>query len=54
MTSCVVMQEEQGQLPVNHKEDTPSVTEQSIDMDTHIGGPCVGNKEKAGWKADSV
>ena len=52
--SCIVTQEEQGQVPVKRKEDMPSVTEQSNDMGTHIGGASVGNEEKAGWKADSV
>ena len=51
VTSC---EEEQGQLPVKFKEDTPSITERSNDMDTHIGGASVGNAEKAGQKADSV
>ena len=54
VTSCIVMQEEQGKLPVKGKEDTPSITERSNDMDTHIGCTSVGNAEKAGWKADSV
>ena len=53
VTSCVVTQEEQGQLLVKRKEDTPSVTEQSNDIDTGIGGTSVGNVEKAGRKADS-
>ena len=43
--SCIVMQEEQGQLPVKLKEDTPNVTERSNDMDTCIGGTSVGNVE---------
>ena len=54
VTSCIVMQEEQGKLPVKGKEDTPSITERSNDMDTRIGDPSVGNVEKAGQKADSV
>ena len=52
MTSCVVTQAEQGQLPEKCKENTQSVTGQSNDMDTCIGGTSGGNK--AGWKAGSV
>ena len=54
MTSCIVTQEEQGQVPVKRKEDTSSFTELINDMDTRIGGASVGNAEKAGQKADSV
>ena len=54
VTLHIVMQEEQGQLPVKRKEDTQSVTERSNDMYTRIGGASVGNTEKAGRKADSV
>ena len=36
------------------KEDTQSVTGQSNDMDTCIGGASVGDVEKAGRKADRV
>ena len=34
------------------KEDTPSFTERSNDMDTCIGVASVGNAEKAGQKAE--
>ena len=54
MTSCVVIQAVQGQLPEKPKENTQSVTEQSNDMDTCIGGTSGGNAEKAGPKAGSV
>ena len=52
--SCVVTQDEQGQTPEVHKEDTQRVTGQSNDTDTCIGGASVGDAEKAGRKADSV
>ena len=52
--SFVVTQEEQGQPPEKHKEDTQSVTGQINDADTHIGGASRGNTEKAGRKAGSV
>ena len=52
--SCIVMQAEQGQTLEEHKEDTQSVTGQSNDKDTYIGGASVGDAEKAGWKADSI
>ena len=53
-TIGLVTQAEQGQLPEKCKEDTQSITEQSNDMDTHIGGAILGNREKAGRKAGSV
>ena len=52
--SCVVKQEELGQRPEMHNENTLCVTERSNDVDTHIGGASVRNAEKAGRKADSV
>ena len=54
VTSCVVMQDEQGQTLKMRKEDLQSVTGQSNDMDTRIGGPRLGNTEKGSRKADSV
>ena len=54
VTSCVVIQEEQGQAPVEHNDAMQSVTRMSNDMVTFIGGASVGAMEKAGWKADSV
>ena len=54
VTSCVVTQAEQGQLPKNCKENMQSVTGRINDTDTHIGGTSEGNVEKAGWKAGSV
>ena len=54
VTSCVVTQAEQGQTTERRKEDTPSITRQSNDMDIHIGGASVGNPEKGCRKADSV
>ena len=48
VTSCLVTQDEQGQLPEKHKEDTQSVTGQSNDMETRIGGTSGENTEKAG------
>ena len=54
VTSCVVMQEEQGQTPVECSDATQSVTGKSNDMDTIIGGACVGYAEKAGQKADII
>ena len=54
MTSCLVSQDEQGQRPEVHTEDTQSITGQSNDMDTRIGGVNVVDVEKAGRKADSV
>ena len=53
-TSCVVTQEELGQRPEKHKENTQSVTGQMNDAETGIGSVSVENVEKAGWKADSV
>ena len=47
--SCLMTQAEQGQLPEKCKEDTQLVTGRSNNTDTHIGGPSVGNVEKAGW-----
>ena len=52
--SCVVMQDEHGQTPEVRKEDMQSVTGQSNDTDTPLGGPSVGDAEKAVQKADSV
>ena len=52
--SCVVAQDEQGQAQKVLREDTQSLTGQSNDTDTHIGGTSVGNAEKAGRKAVSV
>ena len=49
-----MMQAEQGQTLEMRKEDTQSITGRSNDMDTCIGGACVGDAEKAGRKADSV
>ena len=54
VTSCVVTQDEQGQTQEVFKEDTQSVTGQSNDTDTCIGGASVWDTEKAGRKADSV
>ena len=54
MTSCVVVQAEQGQTLEMCKEDTQSVTERSNDTDTRFGGASVGDVEKTGQKADSV
>ena len=54
VTSCVVMQEEQGQTPAELCDTTQCVTGTSNDMGTHIGGASVEEAEKAGWKADSV
>ena len=48
--SCVVTQEELGQQPEKRKENMHSVAGQINDEDTCIGGPSVGNAEKAGWK----
>ena len=48
------MQEELGQRPEKHKENTQSVTGRINDGETHIGEIGVGNTEKTGWKADSV
>ena len=53
VTSCVVMQEEQGQAPLECSDATQSVTRTSNDMDTRIGGASVGDV-KAGWKAELV
>ena len=44
--SCVVTQEEQGQIPEKRKEDTQSVTGQSNDSDTRIGSASGGNERK--------
>ena len=52
--SCLVMQEKQGQVQVECRDSTQSVTGKSNDTDTHIGGPSVGDMEKAGREADSV
>ena len=54
VTSCAVMQVQQGQLPEKHKEDTQNVTGQRNDTDTHIGGASGENMEKAGLKAGRV
>ena len=54
VTSCIVRQVEQGQLPEKHKEDMQSVTGQSNDRNTCIGSASRGNAEKAGRKTDSV
>ena len=48
------MQEEQGQAPAECSDAMQSLTRMSNEMDTHIGGACVGDAEKAGWKAYSV
>ena len=47
------MKAEQGQLQEKHKEDTQSVTGQSNDMDTRIGGASGGNAEKAGQSIEN-
>ena len=54
VTSCVVTQAEQGQLPEKRKENTQSVTRWSNDTNTLTGGASGGNLEKAGQKAGSV
>ena len=54
VTSCIVTQAEQGQLPEKRMEDTQSVTGRSNEIDPRIEGANVGNLEKAGQKADSV
>ena len=54
VTSCVVTQEEQGQIPAKHSDPTQSVRGTSNDMGTRIGGASVGDTEKAGWKAESL
>ena len=54
MTSCVVTQEELGQQPKKHKENTHSIAGWINVAETRIGGASVGNAEKAGPKADSV
>ena len=51
------MQEELGQQPKKHKENTQCVKGQSNCAETRIGGASVGNAEKvekAGWKAECV
>ena len=52
VTSCVVMQEEQGQAPVDCSDTMRSVRGKNNDMDTRIGGSSVCDAEKAGWKAE--
>ena len=52
--SCLVTQEEQVQTPVECSDATQSVTGTSSEKNTRIGGPSVGDAEKAGWKLDSV
>ena len=47
-------QDEQSQILEVHKEDTQSLTGQSNDTDTCIGGASVGEAENTGQKADSV
>ena len=54
MTSFVVTQAEQGQIPEKRTEDMQSITGRSNDTDTCIGGASGGNAEKAGRKAGSV
>ena len=54
VTSCIVMQDKQGQTPKVRKEDMQNVTGQSNDMNTHKGGASLGDVGKAGRKADSV
>ena len=43
VTSCVVTQAKQGQLPEKRKKDTQSITGRSNNTDTPIGGASVGN-----------
>ena len=54
VTSCIVTQDEQGQLFKKRKEDTQSFTGRSNDMDTHIGSASGKNAEKAGQRSGSV
>ena len=54
VTSYVVTQEEQGQALVERSDAKLSVTGESNDKDTHIGGASVGHAVKKGRKADSV
>ena len=54
VTSCVVMQEEQGQTPAEHSDAMQSVTGTCNDKGTHIGSTSVGDAEKGCWKAQSV
>ena len=54
VTSCIVTQEEQGQVPVERSDATQNITRMSYDTDARIGGAGVGDEEKTGWKADSV
>ena len=53
MTSSVVMQEEQGQAPVEHSDATQRVTGRSNNTEKRIGGASGGNVEKADQKVDS-
>ena len=48
--SCVVTQEEQGQTLVELSDAMQRVTERSNDTETSIGGPSVGDMEKAGQR----
>ena len=54
VTSCMLTQGERGQTPEMREEDMQNVTGWNNDTDTRIGGPSVGDEEKAGRKADSV
>ena len=54
VTSCVVMQDEQGQLLEKRKEDTQSITGRRNDIDTRIGSANGENRETAGLRAGSV
>ena len=49
-----LIQEEQGQAPVEGSDATQCVTERSNDTESHKGGASLGDKEKEGRKADSV
>ena len=54
VTSCIVMQAEQGQTSERCKEDTQSFKGRSNDTDTRRGGTSVWDAKKSGRKADSV
>ena len=54
VTSCIVMQKEQGQTLVEHKDATQSFTGMSNCKGIGIGGPSVGDTEKACCEEDSV
>ena len=54
VTSCVVMQQEQGQAPAECSDAMQRVARMRNGAVTRIGSASVGDAKKEGWKSDSI